>query len=351
MNLPTSALSRRTGVLLINVGTPDGPDVPSVRRYLREFLTDGRVLTIPSVIRWLLVNLIIAPFRGPKSAHAYSSIWTKQGSPLLVNGQSLATALQAELGSSSVVRLAMRYGNPSLDMIISELLDHHAVESLVVVPLYPQYSSSATGTAIERVNSILARRSVIPAVRFVGDFYDHEGFISAQADIAREKLAPFKADHILMSYHGLPESHVKATTKGHCLSRKDCCARLGSHNRFCYRAQAFATSRLIAQKLGLSESGYSVSFQSRLGRTPWIQPFTDKILADLYAKGVRRLAVTVPSFVADCLETLEEIGDRARADWRALGGEDFLLIPCVNSDPRWVKGLSQIVKASFFSPN
>jgi ferrochelatase len=330
----------------VNVGTPDGPDVPSVRRYLREFLTDKRVLTVPAVVRWLLVNLIIAPFRGPKSAHAYKSIWTKEGSPLLVNGQALASAVGQELGPDYVVRLAMRYGNPAVEAVLNELLDDHHVDRLIIIPLYPQYSSSATGTAIECVQSVLSKRSVIPAVTVVGDFFDHEGFISAQAGIAKEKLSAFNADHVLMSYHGLPESHVKATTGGHCLSKPDCCASLGSHNRFCYRAQAFATSRSLAEKLGLKSKDYSVSFQSRLGRTPWIKPFTDMILADLYKSGVRRLAVTVPSFVSDCLETIEEIGFRARDDWKALGGEDFLLIPCVNSDPRWVKAVAALAKGS-----
>ncbi len=344
MTTKISSLTSSTGVLLVNVGTPDGPDVSSVRRYLREFLTDKRVLTVPTVVRWLLVNLIIAPFRGPKSAHAYKSIWTNDGSPLLSHGKALAAALERELGQNYVARLAMRYGNPAVETVVNELLDTHQVERLIVVPLYPQYSSSATGTAIERVQEVLAKRTVIPAVRFVGDFYEDEGFLSAQAGIAKEKLAAFKADHVLMSYHGLPESHVKATTRGHCLSQPDCCASLGSQNRFCYRAQAFATSRSLAQKLGLQPKDYSVAFQSRLGRTPWIKPFTDMILADLYKSGVRRLAVTVPSFVADCLETIEEIGMRAREDWKALGGEDILLIPCVNSDPHWVKALAALAK-------
>lgn len=344
MKVESSLSKKLTGVLLVNVGTPDGPDVASVRRYLREFLTDKRVLTIPGILRWFLVNLIIAPFRGPKSAHAYKSIWTKDGSPLLCHGKALASALERELGGGYVARLAMRYGNPAVDVVLSELLDDHQVERLIVVPLYPQYSSSATGTAIERVQEVLSKRSVIPAVNFVGDFYDDEGFISAQAKIAEEKLAEFRADHVLMSYHGLPESHVKATTRGHCLKGADCCASLGSHNRFCYRAQAFATSRLLAQKLGLGPKEYSVAFQSRLGRTPWIRPFTDMILSDLYKSGVRRLAVTVPSFVSDCLETIEEIGFRAREDWKSLGGEDFLLIPCVNSDPRWVKALADLTR-------
>ncbi len=333
----------RTGVLLVNVGTPRSTSVSDVRRYLREFLTDGRVLTIPWILRWILVNVIIVPFRAPKSAHAYKSIWTEKGSPLLVNGQELAAALQGHLGSKYLVRLAMRYGSPSLDTTIGELLDHHKVDELIVVPLYPQYSSSATGSGIARVKEILSQRTVIPAVRIVGDFFADEGFISAQGDLARDRLAAFKADHVLMSYHGLPESHVKDSTGGYCLTEANCCKQLTTKNRFCYRAQCFATSRRLASYLALPESQYSVSFQSRLGRTPWIKPYTDKILSELRSRGVTRLAVVVPSFVSDCLETIEEIGDRARSDWKALGGEDFLLIPCVNSDPRWVKALANLV--------
>ena len=339
----SSIITRRVGVMLINVGTPDSPETGDVRRYLREFLSDKRVLTMSAIGRWLLVNLIIAPFRAPKSAHAYKSIWTKDGSPLRTHGKNLATGLQQELGSAYVVRLAMRYGRPDMESVLSELLDHHKVDELILVPLYPQYSSAATGTGIERVNELLASRTVIPATRVIGDFYDDEGFISAQAEIARGKLAPFNADHVLMSYHGIPENHVKAATNNYCFSEDNCCAQITVKNRFCYRAQCYATSRLLAQSLGLSDKQYSVSCQSRLGRTPWIQPFTDKMFTGLYEKGVRRLAVTVPSFVADCLETIEEIGDRARADWKAAGGEDFLLIPCVNSDPRWVKALARMV--------
>ncbi len=333
----------RTGVILVNIGTPDSPSVPDVRRYLREFLTDPRVLTMSKVARWLLVNLIIAPLRGPKSARAYKTIWTTRGSPLREHGEKLAVALQENIGSAYVVRLAMRYGNPSLEAVLTELLDHLKVEDLVLVPMYPQYSSSATGSSIEKLNDLLAQRAVIPAVRVVGDFYDDTGFISSSASLAEQWLASFNPDHLLMSYHGLPEMHVKASTDGYCFSENKCCAQLTTKNRFCYRAQCFETSRLLARALGLSEQKYSVSFQSRLGRIPWIQPFTDKILAELYERGVRRLAVTVPSFVSDCLETLEEIGDRARADWMALGGEAFILIPCLNSDPRWVESLGKIV--------
>jgi protoporphyrin/coproporphyrin ferrochelatase len=334
----------RTGVLLVNIGTPDSPSVGDVRRYLREFLTDPRVLTMSTLGRWLLVNLIIAPFRGPKSAKAYQTIWTKRGSPLLEHGENLALALQEYLGPRFVVRLGMRYGSPSMTGVVTELMDELKVEDVVMVPLYPQYSSSATGSSIEKLNDILGGRAVMPAVRVVGDFYGHPRFISALAAVAQQCMDSFKPDHVLMSYHGLPELHVKASTGGYCFSENNCCIQLTTKNRFCYRAQCFETSRLLASALGLSEQKYSVSFQSRLGKIPWIQPFTDKILADLYQRGVRRLAVTVPSFVADCLETIEEIGDRARADWLALGGEAFALIPSLNADPRWVEALGEIVR-------
>ncbi len=334
----------RKGVILVNVGTPDSPSVADVRRYLREFLTDPRVLTMSTLGRWLLVNLIIAPLRGPKSAKAYQTIWTKRGSPLREHGENLALALQEHLGPQYVVRLGMRYGSPSMEGVVKELMDQLQVEGLILVPLYPQYSSSATGSSIEKLNDILRGRAVMPAVRVVGDFYSHKGFISSFASLAQQCIDSFNPDHVLMSYHGLPEMHVKASTSGFCFSEKNCCAQLTNKNRFCYRAQCFETSRRLAAALGLSEQKYSVSFQSRLGKIPWIQPFTDKILADLYQRGVRRLAVTVPSFVADCLETIEEIGDRARDDWMALGGEAFALIPSLNVDHNWVKALGEIVR-------
>ncbi len=338
-----ATVARRTGVLLVNVGTPDSPAVRDVRRYLREFLSDARVLTMPKLLRWVLVHGVIAPFRGPKSAHAYRSIWSDKGSPLLVHSQNLAHALSQELGPSFVTRLAMRYGNPQMELVLSELIDQHNVDHVIVVPLYPQYSSSATGSAIAKVFDILARRVAVPSVRIIGDFYEHPAFINAQAQIAKERLAAFNADHVLMSYHGLPESHVRATSPSHCLETSDCCAAVTTRNRFCYRAQCFATSRRLAEALGLTSDGYTVAFQSRLGRTPWIKPYTDMILTDIRQKGVKRLAVVVPSFTADCLETIEEIGDRARADWRDLGGDDFILVPCVNQDSRWVKGLAAMI--------
>jgi ferrochelatase len=336
--------AHRTGVILLNVGTPDSPAVQDVRRYLREFLSDARVLTMPKIARWILVNLIIAPFRGPKSAHAYQSIWSDRGSPLLMHGQNLAASLAQELGPGFVTKLAMRYGNPKIEKVLSTLIDEHRVDQLIVVPLYPQYSSSATGTAIERVFQLLSRRVAIPPVRVIGDFFEDPGFIGALAQVARDRLASFGADHVLMSYHGLPESHVQATAPDHCLKSQSCCAAVTTKNRFCYRAQCYATSRALADALGLSTNGYTVAFQSRLGRTPWIKPYTDLILADIRKMGVKRLAVVVPSFVADCLETIEEIGDRARADWLALGGEDFALVPCVNTDTRWVKALGAMIR-------
>jgi ferrochelatase len=196
---------------------------------------------------------------------------------------------------------------------------------------------------VERVFEVLSARPWIPEVRVIDDFFADKGFIGAQAALASETLASFRADHVVMSFHGLPESHMRAISPGHCLEATNCCASVTAANRYCYRAQCFATARLLASQLSLPAEKYTVSFQSRLGRVPWIKPYTDELLPELAKKGVKRLAIMAPSFVSDCLETIEELGIRAREDWQASGGEDFALIPCVNTDARWVRGLSQMI--------
>lgn len=335
-----------TGVLLLNLGTPDAPTTPAVRRYLREFLMDPRVLDIAPVARWLLVNLVIAPFRSPKSAAAYQSVWTERGSPLLVASQDLVAGVQERLGPSFRVALGMRYQNPSIAAALAELR-RAPLDRLVVVPLFPQYSSAANGSAIERVFDELRASWNVPSVRVLADFYAHPGFIDAQADVARRALEGFDADLVLMSFHGLPERHVrKSWAEGFtgCDLRGPCPA-IGPGNRYCYRAQCFATARALAAALDLPDDRYQVTFQSRLGRDPWIQPYTDVVLPELARAGVRRLAVMCPAFVADCLETLEEIGIRAREDWEAAGGEELLLIPCVNAEPAWCDAVAEMVRA------
>lgn len=335
-----------TGVLLINLGTPDAPTTPAVRRYLREFLMDPRVIDISIVARWPLVNLIIAPFRAPKSAAAYREVWTERGSPLLTAGVDLTTAVQERLGDGFRVAFGMRYQNPSVRAALDSLL-REPIDRIIVLPLFPQYSSAATGSAVQRVFDELGQDWNLPSVSVIADFYAHPGFIHAQAQVAREAIADFDPDLVLMSFHGLPERHVrKSWAEGFTgCDLQGPCPAIGDGNRFCYRAQCYETARALASAMELTEDRYRVSFQSRLGRTPWIQPYTDELLPDLAKAGARRIAVMCPAFVADCLETLEEIGIRAREDWRAAGGEELRLIPCVNADPRWADAVADMVRA------
>lgn len=342
---PEPGGDRPIGVLLVNLGTPDSTEVPDVRRYLREFLSDPRVVDINPLGRWLLLNLIILPLRPAKSAEAYRTIWTERGSPLLVYGEDLRDGLQARMGSRYRVELAMRYGNPSIAAALERLGDQD-LQRIVVVPLFPQYSSAAFGSAVERVYEIASQMWNIPALTVMGAFYEDPAFLDAFVAVARPVLDEMKADHLLLSYHGVPERQVQKSdrTDEHCLVKPDCCDSIGPVNRYCYRAHCYATSRGLAQRLGLGPDRYSVSFQSRLGNTPWIQPYTDELLPELYEKGVRRLAVMCPAFVADCLETIEEIGIRAREDWEALGGEALELIPSLNAHPAWVEALAHMVE-------
>jgi len=337
------------GLLLVNLGTPDAPSTGAVRRYLREFLWDRRVIDINPVGRALLLYGVILPFRPRRSAHAYQQIWTPAGSPLLLHSQALTAATAQALGPGWRVELAMRYGKPSIRSALERLFapDAPPLERLVVLPLYPQYASSSTGSSLEKVLDELAPRTVVPALQLVQDFYDHPGFLDAVAAVARPELERFRPDHVLVSFHGLPERQVKACdpTGRHCLAAATCCDAIVAANTRCYRAQSFSTARAVAGRLGLGADGWSIGFQSRLGRTPWIRPFTDEVLVELAKAGKRRLAVLTPSFTADCLETLEEIGLRAKASFVAAGGEDLLQVPCVNAHPRWVEAVVDLARA------
>lgn len=346
--LPLVSPSRPIGVMLINLGTPDAPNTPEVRRYLKEFLSDPRVIDINPLGRWLLLNLFILPFRPAKSAAAYKTVWMKDGSPLLVYGRALQDGVQASLNEKAPgrykVRLAMRYGQPSIPSVLQELLQHD-LERLVVLPLFPQYSSAASGSALERVLELVAKAWNVPSVDTFDAFYDAPAFINAFRDVAAPLLNSFAPDHVLFSYHGLPERQVKKsdTTGSHCLASATCCETITPANRFCYRAHCVATTKALVQALDVPADKHSFSFQSRLGRTPWIKPYTDEVLPQLAQQGIKRLAVFSPAFVADCLETVEEIGIRAREQWLALGGEDLLLIPSLNDNPVWVQGVAQMV--------
>jgi ferrochelatase len=339
------------GVLLLNLGTPDAPTPRAVRRYLREFLSDPRVIDIHPVARKLLLELVILPFRPRRSAEAYEKIWTPEGSPLLTISRALEAKVRAELGRGHAVELGMRYGNPSIPAAL-ERLRVAGAGRLVVAPLYPQYASAATGSSLEAVFAALARQAVVPAVSVVPAFYDDPGFVAAFAAVGAPVLAREAPDHVLFSFHGLPERQVRAGDHSgrHCLEAEGCCEVIGEANRDCYRAQCFATARALAAKLGLAAGSFSVSFQSRLGRTPWIRPYTDARIAELAREGKKRLCVFCPAFVADCLETLEEIGLRARDQFLAAGGEALTLVPSLNATDAWVDALVALVRRTEGTP-
>lgn len=343
----------RVGLMLVNLGTPAAPRTPEVRTYLREFLSDPRVLDMPALGRALLLNAVILPFRPGKSAEAYRKVWTDRGSPVLFHGIDLANKVQAALGPQIHVELAMRYQRPS----IGEALDRFRAsrtDRIAVLPLFPQYSSAAWGSAAEKVLLEAGKRWNLPTIQLVPPFFDHPAFLDALARTARPALATFRPEHVLLSFHGLPERQVRKSdeseSRDRCLASAGCCDAIGPANRHCYRAHCFATARGLAARLDLAPERHEVSFQSRLGRTPWIQPHTDERVRALAQRGVKRLAVLCPAFVADCLETLEEIGIRARDDFRAHGGEELLLVPALNSRDAWVDALIQIVRDGIHWP-
>ena len=333
-----------TGVLLIQLGTPASPATRDVRRYLREFLSDPRVLDLPALPRWLLLHLVILPRRPRASAAAYRSIWTPAGSPLLVHSRALAEGVARELGPGFRVELGMRYGEPALAGAL-ERLRAAGAERIVALPLYPQYAASSTASSLARVFELAAARWDVAAIRAVEPFYGDPRFLDASAAVARGPLAAFRADHVLFSFHGLPERQIRKSDPSGttCLARPDCCDVPAPAHRRCYRAQCTATARALAARLELAPGSWSLAFQSRLGRTPWIRPYTDERLPELAARGAKRLAVLCPSFVADCLETVEEIGIRGREQWHALGGDALLLVPSLNAHPAWITAVATLV--------
>lgn len=329
----------KIGVLLINLGTPDDTSLSSIRRYLREFLLDPRVIDLPTIPRHILVNGLITPFRAPKTAKAYKEIWQKNGSPLRIHSLNLANKVANILGEKYQVELAMRYGNPSIDNAVQKL---SSCKKIIVLPLFPQYSSAATGSAIEKAMRVIGKQWNLPSINIIDQFYSHPDFIVPLASV----IQPYLSDpekFLLLSYHGLPERHIeKSQCKTNC-NRISPCPATSSQNYFCYRAQCYATSELLAKNLGLAPERYITTFQSRLGKLPWIQPYTDEVLPKLIQKNIKKLAVACPAFTADCLETLEEIGMQAKQQWLEQGGESFELIPCLNSHDQWAQGIVNII--------
>lgn len=338
-----------SGVLLINLGTPDSPEVADVRRYLCEFLSDPYVIDLPAPLRFALLWGFILPFRPRKSARAYRQVWTDRGSPLRFHGEDLLARLQDDslwTRPPGPIAFAMRHGKPSLHEALDQL--HHAgARHVQVFAMFPQYSESAWLTATKACDAAAEKRGMSTSA--VRPFYDNPRYLDVLAERTAAHLDSCRADKLLMSFHGLPERHIRrtdASPTGHCLQRDDCCDTMVAANRNCYRAHCYATARGLAERLQLTSERWEVSFQSRLGRSPWIRPFTDHRIPEIAASGCRRLAVVCPSFVADCLETIEEIGITADKSFREHGGEQLYLVPALNSEPSWAKVVAELIEAA-----
>jgi ferrochelatase len=337
----------RKGILLVNLGTPNSPDVRDVRKFLAEFLMDKRVVDIHLFFRFLLVRCIIVPFRGPKSARLYRQIWSaKTGSPLLHYSNQQQQLLKLELDNEYVVELGMRYQYPSIELALNKLKAAGA-DSIQVIPLFPQYASATTGSVIAEVMRVISRWNFIPPVSISGAFYNHPLFVEAfAANAARYDVNSF--DHVLFSFHGLPERQLRAcdAAGSKCLQQVNCCKQITAQNKNCYAAQCHETARLIASEINISIRAYTVCFQSRLGKQEWVKPYTSSTIKQLAASGKKRLLVICPAFVSDCLETVYEIASEYREEFIAAGGEQLQLVDSLNDSPIFINFLKSVVSQS-----
>ncbi|MEI6816375.1 MAG: ferrochelatase [Bacteroidota bacterium] len=336
--------NNKRGIVLMNLGSPDSTAVKDVRKYLMQFLMDGRVIDIPYLPRLLLVGGIIVPFRAPKSAEAYREIWTKDGSPLINLTKELRNDLQKLVDEP--IEIAMRYGKPEMDTAYQNLLDKiDDLQEVIAIPMYPHYAMSSYETAVEHAKEVHRKKGYKFKLTFIKPYYNDPDYIHALA----ESIKPYLQndyDHILFSYHGLPERHI---TKGdvtgtHCLKVDNCCEVASIAHQHCYRQQGITTMKMVAKTLGIPNEKYSFSFQSRLGREEWLKPYTDFRFQEMPKEGKKKLLVVCPAFVSDCLETLEEIGMRGKETFMQAGGESFTFIPCLNSHPLWVSALAKWIK-------
>lgn len=336
---------KRTVVLLIQLGTPDSPKVNDVRRYLTEFLNDPRVIDLPWLGRKILVNGIIVPFRAPKSAKVYKELWEMGHgvSPLMTHTIQLQKELQSLYKEGYVtIEMAMRYQNPSMDEVL-ERIRLANYDRIVLLPLFPQYASASSGSAIEKALNIIRKWWVIPEVSVIQQFYENEGYLNSLVDRAKQfDLDSY--DHILFSYHGLPERQVDKVYPNDLCGDHPCETEVNDENKFCYKATSYATTRLLAERLNLSEDRYTVCFQSRLDKK-WLTPFSDKVVEEWAKKGAKKLLVFSPAFVADCLETLVEIGEEYQEIFEEHGGEKVDLVPSCNTHPAFINGLKELIDA------
>jgi protoporphyrin/coproporphyrin ferrochelatase len=336
---------KKTGVLLINLGTPDSPSTKDVRKYLTEFLNDPRVIDINAFGRFLLVNGVIVPFRAPKSAKIYKELWELWDgeSPLLTYGKALQKAVQEKFkGENVTVELAMRYQNPSLKEVL-ERMEKIGYDEIIILPLFPHYASASSGSAIEKTFQIIRKWWATPDLKVISNFFDNAGYINAFVEKAR--LHDIRSyDHIIFSYHGLPERQIEKIHPKLKCAECDCTEKFKIDQRLCYRNECYETSRLIASKLDISKVDYTVSFQSRLGKTPWLTPFSDKVIEEYGQKGMKKILVFSPAFIADCLETSIEIGIEYQEIFEANEGEKIQLVESLNDSPTWVTTVEEMVR-------
>lgn len=327
-------------ILLVNLGSPDAPDEKAVRCYLNEFLMDRYVIQLPWLLRRLLVSLFVLPRRPASSALAYRSIWWDEGSPLVVLSRRVQQALQSRLAMPVV--MAMRYGNPGIESQLLELAARQDIHEVVLIPMYPHYADSTVTTSVEEARRVMRKHNLEIELKIQPPFYNRADYIDALATSAQPWLQK-EFDHILISYHGLPESHLRKIdpTGNHCLQQTDCCNKPSAAHATCYRHQIYASTRCFVEQTGLREDQYTLAFQSRLGRAKWLDPYTEQTIRELAEKGVKHLLVLCPAFVTDCLETLEEIGIRGSKAFIEAGGESLELIPCLNDSQVWLDVLER----------
>lgn len=331
----------KKGLLLVNLGTPDAPTWNGLRRYLSQFLTDRRVIDIPWLFRNILFRGVVVPIRSLRVSKLYKEVWTEEGSPLKVYGEKVADGVQNIMGDDYVVRLAMRYQNPSIEVGLNELIKEN-VSEIVIFPMFPQYASASTGSVHEEVMRLLKKREIIPPLKMINSYFDHPEMIKLFADNARKHDIE-SYDHFIFSFHGLPQRYLKKESD-FCKCDGQCCKTIHPVNQFCYSAQCHASAYAIARELGISEEDMTISFQSRLGPVDWLKPYTDKVLEEQVEKGNKKVLVFSPAFVADCLETIMEIGIEYKEDFVADGGEELDYVVSLNDNPRWMQIIADIVK-------
>ncbi len=336
----------KRGIILMNLGSPDSTGVKDVKRYLNEFLMDKRVIDYPYLFRFLLVKGIIVPFRAPKSAEAYKSIWTREGSPLIVLTKQLQQNIQKQMEEQ--VEIAMRYGNPTPQHAYESLLKKNPeLEEVILMPLYPHYAMSSYETAVEYMKEVYKKKKYSFRLTTIKPYYDNEDYINVLAESIKPYLQS-NYDKLLFSYHGVPERHILKgdVTRNHCLKAPDCCQVDSPAHKFCYRHQCFKTTELVTTALQIPREKFEQSFQSRLGRDKWLTPYTAQRLSELPGEGIKKLLIACPAFVSDCLETLEEIAEQGKETFLHAGGESFTMIPCLNTNPLWVSVIAKWVRGN-----